>query len=146
MTLATVRVVVSKELSTSHDCCLNQHGYIRSRQTSLGRVSIHTHTVGRVRCAWRPSHPQSAVSTHTQSLGHLLTSGKQPASSSHLSQFPRNSGYQWGRSRESGPAGAVQEWLRNWDYSCEVSEHQVLLPPSSCLETPPAPVNGERVM
>lgn len=46
MTLATVRVVVSKELSTSHDCCLNQHGYIRSRQTSLGRVSIHTHTVG----------------------------------------------------------------------------------------------------
>lgn len=47
MTLATVSVVVSKELSTSHDCCPNQHGYIRSSQTSLGRASIHTHTHSR---------------------------------------------------------------------------------------------------
>lgn len=84
MTLATVSVVVSKELSTSHDCCPNQHGYIRSSQTSLGRASIHTHTqsaVGGVRWAWRPSHPQSAVSTQIRS--HWATCS-QVESSPHL--------------------------------------------------------------
>lgn len=49
MTLATVRVVVSKELSISHDCCPRQHGYIRSthsRQSAefAGLGALHTLT------------------------------------------------------------------------------------------------------
>lgn len=94
MTLATVRVVVSKELGISHDCCPSQHGYIRPSQTSLGQNEL-PHSVGSQRSSLglSPFTPSlSCEHTDLQSLGHLLTSGKQPASSSHLSQFPRNSG------------------------------------------------------
>lgn len=80
MTLDTVRVVVSKELSISRDCCPSQHGYIRSSQTNLGQSEL-PHTVGSQRSPLGLAPFTSSLScqhTDTQSLGHLLTSGKQP--------------------------------------------------------------------